>query len=261
MPYASTIPKEARLQPAAWQGLEEQLSLPFQTIATASPVASYYSTVAQNMCTRDADLQMLRDAVALPSTFKNVRAAWLGELVDAKHMFCFEMLSPSSGVRAWYMAGSHFPDSSVLDLEVLRHAVPGHAGEYWFELVPIDGCKLVSIFNLAEDNITCCSVRWCYWLSQYMQFPRARGKLPPAIRLLQVGKVEPVRKLAARCGFWSMCRTFVLKFAKYLQIGVDCDSSHCSQVAQVCSGILDCSQEDALQRCHQRLACMAETRI
>lgn len=258
VPFSNTIPKDARLDSSAWRAQEKDFSLPFGKVATTSPSAPFYSASAANCCARDADLQLLRDCDASPGGFKNMRTAWLGELLAVEHQICFEMVDPSSRLRQWYVAGSHFPDSSALVLEVERVKMPGTRDTFWFEFKPITRPVLVSIFDLAGDAIRGCSFKWMSWLQQYVEYPSIRGRLDPAIRMVQVGQIEPLRKVAARNGFWAMSRAEVQKFSKYLGVETEGGEAHCDEICKVVMEVLGCEEDTAVDCCHKRAVALHE---
>jgi len=240
------------LPKGAWRSKDNDFSLPFQQLVTTSAAAPYYSVSATNNCQRDADLQLLRDAKASQGGFRSLRMAWLGEMFDLRHRFAFKKKDLPTGQERWYLPGTFFPDSCIVAWPLELKRVPLGEDDF-FEPILVSQPTLLSIFDLAGDDIQACSFEWKSWVHQYMKYPRARGSWPPAVRLFPTTKPEPLRKVAARNAFWAMSKASVAKFSEHFGVAVEQGSSHLNLILTAVQGVLSCSEDAAIAISHSRI--------
>ena len=136
--------KSSRLPDDAFVASPADDSLPFKEIESTKQETAWWSPSATNHTIPAADLSMLRE-VDRVDDFRLVRQAWLGKLFDLsrKTVFCRKV----GGAQDWsyYIAGYHFPASSVLAWPV--------------DVVSIScffNCILLSVGLYCEMWILCC---------------------------------------------------------------------------------------------------------
>lgn len=217
MPLAGS--SGARLPREAFRAKVVDRSAAWSSIVSTDRSVPWFSPSATNMSTPVADLTLLRDASAAGDLTK-ARSAWLGCLMDIKHKFIVSLTRPGSSREEFFIVGQHMPESCVLAWPVKRERVPKGYDAFYFTLLPTRMPTLLSIWSLERDFVVAWPYEWRPWHWQYFEFPLARNKLKPQVRLFQSGKPSSVLELVARHTWWGLGKAVLTEVATRYQVDI-----------------------------------------
>ena len=180
----ATVCKTAKVPDDAYRALHSRDSLPFSSIVSTKPIADFNAPSASNRMNRAADLPMLRDAAAR-NDYRLPREAWRGVLADVKHkMIVCKMAAKPTDPNEYFVAGYHFPQSSVCGWPVKLNSFDDDGGAEFFDPIT-DGVNepcLFPMFSLEVEKFRACTYTWTSWTSQQLNYPKSATKLSPALR-------------------------------------------------------------------------------
>jgi hypothetical protein len=186
--------KTVRLPKDAFSPAKEERSLPLADIASNQQTPSWWSPSAQNSTITSADLALLRHCKQR-GDWKELDLAWLGMVCDMSRKVVVRMPWPGNGEESWFIALTHFTNSSVAAWPVHLRSFGGTEW-HWLEL-RTDFVEPVLLTITDIDNTNAISFEWKSWLWQISNVGSAAA-LKPAIRACCFRQPEPLKGVASR---------------------------------------------------------------
>ena len=212
-PYVS-VSRSATLPKTTLRAEAESCTMPLDELYVKRQVPPYYTTSAVDLGRAHADLQLIRDVIALDAA-PRVDRSWLGVLCDCSHTFVMR----SKGDRKWVLPLHRWSTSSVLMWPMIEksfHDIP----YVYFDIDRTIGTpKYGTALSLADWEGVFFEWRSPLW--QRQNAGAAAATLPSAARRVQASaEPVPLLSLAAMRGFWKLDRTIVAALAQHQGIAL-----------------------------------------
>lgn len=243
--FATRLPKEA------FRGRPKDRSAEWSALVSTERSVPWWSPSATNMTAPCADLALLRHATSCRD-LRLCRDAWLGCFMSVKHSFVISLKVPGTQTEAFWLAGSHLVDSSVIAWPVRRLQVRGYDAWY-FELAEATEPHFVSIWSLEPSFVQAWPYHARSWFWQFYEYPKARGSWAPQVRLFQDGAPRSVLQFAAENGFWNMGKAILGEVAKKYNIDTGAGSDLFGVVFSMAKHITQKEDDEVCRMCHKRL--------
>lgn len=246
---SATIPKEV-FQPG-----RSSASIPVQKLVGTNTSTPWHSPGPDNFSIGAADLALIEWAHRT-NRWGDLQTAWLCTLVRPKHNIV--LIEKASG-SSWFALRS-WPDSCVLAFVAVKGTLP--TGEDFYEAdLSMTEPQLLPFVKLDEWEAIHYTWRAPSWQVARVAAAGQSLALRPALRAFSSSGrgPEPIDRVAARQGYWSIEKATLVKLAGHLGVMTSTGDSLVDLLVRLIKhSVPGTSAEDAVLLCKTRLALYAQ---